>query len=59
MEIPHYNHKLKERAGDMRKNSTYSEIILWNAIKQRQIEGYQFLRKKSLEIILWIFIVEN
>ncbi len=44
-----YNPALKERARKLRKNSTLSEVLLWNQIKQKQILGYQFLRQKPLD----------
>jgi very-short-patch-repair endonuclease len=39
-----YNPKLKTLARELRKNSTLSEVILWNKIKGRAL-GYQFHRQ--------------
>jgi very-short-patch-repair endonuclease len=35
----------KSKARDLRKNPTISEKILWNHLKNRQIEGYYFRRQ--------------
>lgn len=42
----HYNPKLKSPARELRKNSTLSEVLLWNELKARKIKGYQFMRQK-------------
>ncbi|MBN1154357.1 endonuclease domain-containing protein [candidate division KSB1 bacterium] len=39
-----YDPSLKEKARDLRKNQTYSEKILWNAIRRREL-GYEFHRQ--------------
>ena len=44
----HYNPKLKQRARDLRNNSTLSEILLWEEIKNRKMLGYKFLRQKPI-----------
>jgi very-short-patch-repair endonuclease len=43
-----YNPKLKEWSRDLRKNSTLSEVLLWQQIQKRQIGGYKFLRQKPI-----------
>ncbi len=43
-----YNPKLKEIARKLRNNSTLSEVLLWQQIKNRQIRGYKFLRQKPI-----------
>jgi very-short-patch-repair endonuclease len=43
-----YNPKLKELAQKLRKNSTKSEIVLWNQLKGKQIKGFSFHRQKPL-----------
>jgi len=40
--------ELKEKARELRSNSTLSEVLLWNKIKRKQIKGYQFLRQKPM-----------
>jgi len=44
-----YNPNLKERAKKLRKNSTLSEVILWNALKARKLRGYSFNRQKPID----------
>ena len=45
----HYNPKLKPLARKLRNNSTLSEILLWEEIKNRKILGYKFLRQKPID----------
>jgi very-short-patch-repair endonuclease len=44
----HYNPKLKHRARELRNNSTLSEILLWEELKNRKMLGYKFLRQKPI-----------
>lgn len=44
-----YNPKLKERARELRKNSTPSEIELWKSLRAGQMQGYTFNRQKPLD----------
>ena len=44
-----YNPILKDKARKLRKNSTLSEVLLWNRIKRRQLRDYQFLRQKPVD----------
>jgi very-short-patch-repair endonuclease len=43
-----YNPKLKELARELRKNSTLSEVILWNEIKKKA-SGYEFHRQVPID----------
>jgi very-short-patch-repair endonuclease len=43
-----YKSRLKKLSGDLRKNSTEEEIILWSKIRKRQILNIQFYRQKPL-----------
>lgn len=43
-----YNPKLKKYAGELRNNSTLSEILLWKRLRNKQLKGYKFLRQKPL-----------
>mgnify|MGYP001613197120 CR=1 FL=1 len=43
-----YNPKLIERARELRKNSTLSEILLWEKLKGRQLSGYKFRRQSAI-----------
>ena len=40
-----YREDLKAKARELRKNSTLSEILLWQEIKERKLHGYQFHRQ--------------
>lgn len=44
-----YSKDLKEFSKYLRNNSTLSEVLLWNRIKNRAIMGYQFNRQKPLD----------
>jgi very-short-patch-repair endonuclease len=44
-----YNPKLKERARELRKKSTPSEIELWKALRAGNLQGYTFNRQKPLD----------
>jgi very-short-patch-repair endonuclease len=44
-----YNSNLKELARDLRKNMTLSEVLLWNQLKQRNIQGYDFDRQRPID----------
>ncbi len=49
MQIIPYNPKLKERARQLRKNSTKAEIKLWMYLKGRQMMGFDFHRQKPID----------
>ena len=44
-----YNPKLKQLARILRKHSTLAEILLWNALKGKQMPGYDFHRQKPID----------
>ncbi|OGU35588.1 MAG: DNA methylase [Ignavibacteria bacterium GWB2_35_6b] len=44
-----YNPALKQKARELRNNSTTSEIKLWKFLKGRQMCGYDFHRQKPLD----------
>ena len=44
----YYNPKLKQLARNLRNNSTLSEVLLWNELKGKLFEGYQFMRQKPI-----------
>ena len=46
--IIRYNPKLKEIARKLRKNSTRTEIYLWNELKNKKLLGYAFKRQKPI-----------
>jgi len=43
-----YNPNLKEKARNLRNNSTLGEILLWKKLKGKQFWGYDFHRQKPL-----------
>ena len=45
----YYNPKLKERARELRNDSTLSEVLLWNELKSRKMKGYPFMRQKPID----------
>ena len=40
-----YNKKLTSRARELRKSSTLSEVLLWNQLKKKKLNGLQFYRQ--------------
>jgi len=44
-----YNPALKQKARELRNNSTTSEIKLWKFLKGKQMCGYDFHRQKPLD----------
>lgn len=47
MKLP-VNNDLKIRARDLRHNSTLSEVLLWQMLKNKQIYGLDFNRQKII-----------
>jgi very-short-patch-repair endonuclease len=43
-----YNPALKERARGLRNNSTLSEVLLWNELKNGKMKGKDFHRQKPI-----------
>ena len=43
-----YNPKLKELAKKLRQNMTFSEVKLWNELKNGQLMGYDFDRQRPI-----------
>ena len=44
-----YNSSLKEKARRLRNNSTFTEIMLWNQLRKKQVKGYDFHRQKPMD----------
>ena len=44
-----YNRALKEKARELRNNSTKTEILLWINLKGKQMKGYDFHRQKPID----------
>lgn len=47
--IINYNPKLKQLAKNLRKNSTLSEVLLWNYLKNKRMKGYDWHRQKPID----------
>lgn len=47
MKLP-ANKELKQRARDLRSNSTLSEVLLWQLLKNKQMYGLDFNRQKII-----------
>jgi very-short-patch-repair endonuclease len=45
----YYNPALKEKARELRNNSTLSEVLLWKELKKEKINGYDFHRQKPID----------
>ena len=48
MAIIYYNPELKKLASQLRKQSTQSEIRLWEELKGRKLNGFRFIRQKPI-----------
>ena len=46
--VIHYNPSLKKLASKLRKNSTLSEVLLWQELKGKKVYGYRFHRQKPI-----------
>jgi len=46
--IPYKPH-LKELARKLRNNSTKTEVLLWNEIKKKKMQGYDFDRQRPID----------
>lgn len=44
----YYNPYLKEKARELRNNSTPGEILLWKKLRSKQFYGYDFHRQKPI-----------
>lgn len=44
-----YNPAFKEKARKLRNNSTFTEILLWNYVKRKQMKGYDFHRQRPID----------
>ena len=44
-----YNPALKEKARELRNNSTKTEILLWTFLKGRQLRGFDFHRQRPID----------
>ena len=44
-----YNPKLKTLAKALRKNMTFSEVLLWDELKQKKMLGFDFDRQRPID----------
>ena len=44
-----YDHNLIEKARKLRKNSTFSERLMWRYLRNRQFQGLDFDRQKPID----------
>ena len=44
-----YNPALKDKARELRNNSTKTEILLWTFLKGRQLRGFDFHRQRPID----------
>jgi very-short-patch-repair endonuclease len=44
----HYDPIIKERARQLRKHMTLSEVLLWKQLKNKQMLGYDFDRQRPI-----------
>ncbi len=51
-----YNPKLKEKARELRNNSTLSEVILWGYLKGKQMHGFDFHRQSPVDNFIVDFL---
>ena len=54
-----YNPKLKEYARKLRNNSTYTEVMLWNYLKGKQLRGYDFDRQRPIDNLIVDFYCKD
>ena len=47
-----YKPYLKKLAQQLRLNSTLSEVLLWNELKQKKMYGYDFDRQKPIDAFI-------
>lgn len=54
-----YSPKLRERARQLRNNSTKSEVFLWNYLKGKQIHGVDFHRQRLVDNFIIDFFCQE
>ncbi|MGE5479900.1 MAG: endonuclease domain-containing protein [Chloroflexota bacterium] len=47
-DIPFYQNRLIANAKSLRRRSTYTEKIVWNFLRNKQIYGYTFYRQRPI-----------
>lgn len=59
MTIYNYNPRLRKLAGELRKNSTLAEVLLWNRLKHKQFHNLDFHRQKPIDEFIVDFFCPN
>ena len=54
-----YNHKLKERARELRKSGVLGEVLFWNRVKKMQFLGLDFDRQKIIDNYIVDFYIKS
>ena len=54
-----YEPSLKEKAKKLRKNSTFTEVLLWNKLKKKQILEYNFNRQTPIDYFIVDFFCKD
>ena len=57
--IIYYNPRLKKLARELRNNSTLSEVLLWQQVRNKQLMGYDFHRQKPIDEYIVDFFCSN
>jgi very-short-patch-repair endonuclease len=52
-----YNSKLVPLAKKLRKNMTFSEVLLWQELKGKQMLGYDFDRQRPIDNYIVDFLL--
>ena len=47
--VVRYNPRLKERARHLRQHMTRAEVLLWQQLRARRMEGYDFDRQRPID----------
>lgn len=58
-DIIKYKPNLKDLSRKLRNQSTLSEVLLWNKLKQKQMKGFSFLRQKPVDNFILDFYCKD
>jgi len=54
-----YEQRLVKLARKLRNNSTFSEVLLWKELKNKQLRGFKFLRQKPIDKYIVDFFCQD
>jgi very-short-patch-repair endonuclease len=54
-----YDPKLKQLARNLKSHSTLSEVLLWEHLKSKRMDGYDFHRQTPIGNYIVDFFLEN